>query len=92
MMIGPIILAGMAWWVVRTGNGWLTAADAGFLIILAAIILARWLEFQGGHAQTADGQPATRSHWQRFLLGATTIGLSVWAVANILGNYVVPSS
>lgn len=91
MMVGPILLALMAFLVVKTGNGWLTGADAGFLGILAAIMLARWLEFQGGHPQTADGEPATRTHLRRFLLGGTAIGLSVWMIANILGNYVLAS-
>jgi predicted cobalt transporter CbtA len=89
MMFGPPLLAVFDFLVVKTGNGWLTVMDAGFLAVLFGLILARWLEFRSGSPQPAEGQPATPEHLRRYIIGVIVIGLVVWVVANILGNYVM---
>lgn len=88
MFLGPMLLALMTFLVVKNGNGWLTSADLGFLVILCIIPLARALEFQFGDPQTAEGEPANAGHLRRYVLGVGIIGAVVWVVANILGNYV----
>jgi hypothetical protein len=87
MMIGPLALVLVAYSIVTTGSGWLTGMDLAFLAILGLMLLGRWLEFQAGAPQTADGEPATPGHLQRYLVLATGTGLGVWVVANLLGNY-----
>lgn len=89
IFVGPLALAVLAFAIVKTGNGWLTGPDFAFLGLLAGVMLARCLEFRGGHAQTADGEPATPAHLRRYLVGATLIGLAVWVVANVIGNNVL---
>jgi hypothetical protein len=89
MLLGPLLLAMFAHLIITLGNGWFTGADFGFLAVLAGMMLARWLEFRGGHPQTADGQPATPGHLRRFLLGVAVIGFTLWVIANILANYVL---
>lgn len=89
MMIGPMLLALFAYLIIKTGNGWLTGFDFAFLGVAAAMMLARWLEFRGGHAKTAEGEPATPAHLRRYLIGVAVLGLAVWVIANIIGNYVL---
>jgi hypothetical protein len=89
MMVGPALLAVFAFLVVKTGNGWLTPVDFGFMAVAASLILARWLEFRTGSPQTAEGQPATPEHLRQYTIGVVVISLVVWVVANILGNYVL---
>lgn len=87
MMIGPLVLILLTFVILQMGQGWLTAADIAFLAILAGVILARWLEFQGGQPQTATGEPATPAHLRRFIVAALPIGLGIWVIANLLGNH-----
>ncbi len=89
IMLGPLLLVLMAVLIIKTGNGWLTGPDFAFLILLAALLFARWLEFQGDNPQTADGQPANASHLRRFLFGAVALGFGGWVAANVIGNYVM---
>jgi hypothetical protein len=91
MLLGPMLLVLLTFAIVEIGSGWLTAADLGFFAILAAILFARWLEFRAGHAQTASGEPATGRDLQRYVVGAGLVGMAVWVVANVLGNYVLAS-
>jgi hypothetical protein len=87
IMLGPLLLVLMTFLIIETGNGWLTAADFAFLSILAGMMLGRWLEFHAGNPQTAEGEPATARDLRRYLIGTTIIGLGVWAIANVIGNY-----
>ncbi|MGQ0634828.1 MAG: hypothetical protein ACT4QC_09475 [Planctomycetaceae bacterium] len=87
MMIGPAILFLLALAISRDGGGWFTAKDIGFLAALAGIVLGRFIEFRGGDPRTADGQPATQSHFRRYAALVVSIGLGVWAAANLIGNW-----
>ena len=87
MMVGPMILAALTISIVKIGNGWFTTADFAFLGVLAALVLARYFEFQAGDPQTSDGRPATSAHLRNYVLGAILLGLGVWAFANLLGNH-----
>ncbi len=91
MMIGPVLLALFGYLIIKTGNGWLTGPDFAFIGVLAGMMLARWLEFRGGHAQTAEGQPATPEHLRRYLIGVAVLGVAGWVIANIFGNFVLAS-
>lgn len=89
MMIAPLALVLLAYFIVKTGNGWMTGFDIGFLSVLAAMVGARWLEFRVGEPQTTDGAPATTRDLRRFAWGALVGGLLVWAAANLLGNHIL---
>lgn len=86
MMIGPAILVLLTSSVAAQGGGWAAPQDLAFLVVLAAVILARWFEFRSGNPQTSTGDPATPADLRRYVIGATVIGLSVWVVANVIGN------
>lgn len=91
MMIGPGLLALCTLFIVTKGNGWMTPADIGYFVVLAALMLARCLEFWTGNPQTSTGEAATPAHLRMYLLGVVVIGILVWAVANIIGNSVFGS-
>jgi hypothetical protein len=88
MMLGPRSLFLLAYTIVSQGSGWLTALDLAFLVVLAGVLAARFLEFRGGNPQTATGEPATPAHLRRYVIVAAPIGLGIWVVANVLGNHV----
>ena len=59
MMLGPLLLALLAFTIIMKGNGWFTPADFAFLAVLGVLFLARWLEFREGNPLTSSGEPAT---------------------------------
>lgn len=87
MLLGPCALLFSAVAIVRIGQGWLTAADIAFFIVVLAMLAGRTLEFGTGHAQTADGAPATRQHLVRYLLLTPAAALGAWVVLNLLANH-----
>ena len=91
MMVGPIALVMATYFIVSSGNGWTTAADLLFFVILGGMIFGRWLEFRGGSPETQTGESATAADLRRYILTVVIAGPVVWIVANILGNYVLRS-
>jgi hypothetical protein len=87
MMLGPMVLAILAFNIAKRGNGWFTGVDIAFLVILVGLLFARWLEFLGGSPQTSTGDPATPRHLRQYAVGALSLGLGVWVIANVLGNH-----
>ena len=83
-----IILGLVGYTMAANGTGWTTGADIADLIGRAAPLLARWMEFRGGHAKTEQGTPATPEHLHRYVTVASLTGALVWTVANVLGNYI----
>ncbi len=90
MALGPLMLGLLVLAIIRNGKGWFTPADLWFLVILNALILARWAEFRTGHALNSMGQPAKPDDFRRYITGAAAIGLGGWVIANVIGNYVMP--
>jgi hypothetical protein len=89
VMVGPLVLAIATLLIATRGGGWLTGLDVAYLAVLAGMFLGRWLEFQGGSPQTAEGQPATAADLRNYVVFGVVIGLGVWAVANVVGNHVL---
>jgi len=88
MLLGPLALFLIGYHIVASGTGWLTGTDLAFFVVLGGMLLARWVEFRTGAAQTAAGAPATGADLRRYVLSATLGGLAVWIVANAVGNHV----
>ncbi|MHB1033586.1 MAG: hypothetical protein ACYC35_06590 [Pirellulales bacterium] len=90
MVLGPMALAATISVIVTSGAGWLTPADAAYFVILAAMLAGRWIEFQGGSAKDSYGKPTTREHVRSYLIKAPAIGIAIWVLANVVGNYLLP--
>lgn len=89
MMIGPLSLALTLYYIVSSGTGWRTFADAMFFVILLGMILGKWLEFRGGNPQTSAGEPATPANLRNYIAAVAIGGPVVWALANLLGNHLL---
>jgi hypothetical protein len=89
MMVGPLALILTTYFIVTSGGGWTTTTDLLFFVILGGMIFGRWLEFRGGSPETSTGEPATTADLRRYVLTCVIAGPVVWAIANVLGNYVL---
>ena len=86
MLFGPLLLVVAGFAIANSNDGWTAISDIGYLLILAAMLVGRWLEFRGGQPERADGEPATAADLTRYVLVAPVIGLAGWALANLVGN------
>ncbi len=87
MFVGPMLAALAAYQLARQAGGWVTPTNIAFLLLVASLPAARWLEFCGGSPRTSDGDPATPADLRRYALVAPLVGLGVWLAANALGHW-----
>lgn len=87
MIAGPLILIIPAYLILERGNGWLTTPDIAYLLLLAGMPVARWIEFLYGRPRTTTGEPATQDDLNRYIMLIMLVGLAVWVGVNLMGNY-----
>jgi hypothetical protein len=87
MIVGPIGLAVLALRILQERTGWFTVTDMAYFLVLGGMLLGRWVEFRSGGARTGMGEPATSDDLRRYLMGASLLGLGLWALANLVGNH-----
>jgi hypothetical protein len=91
-MGGPFLLLLLTYWIVVEGEGWATIIDLSFALVIAAMILARWAEFAGGNATDAYGVSLTGAKLKRYALVVAIVGLTLWLVANVIGNHMLTAA
>jgi hypothetical protein len=82
MMAGPAALLLLAYTLAENQKGWFAPSSIAFLVVLAVVVITRWLD-----PLTSEGEPVTHAHLRRYTLIVLGIGLTAWAVANLIGNH-----
>ena len=62
--------------------------DAGFWLLVLALIVTRYVDIRYLHGQTAEGNPATLADWGRYALWLVPIALCVWLALHGLGLFI----
>ncbi len=86
MIVGPFTLATVAISIAGRADGWLSASDLVYFVVLGGMLIGRWTEFRFGLPLTATGEPATAEHLRRYALGVGVLGPVLWVAANLVGN------
>ena len=84
MLFGPLLLVLLLYKIIERGGGWLTSSDVAFLVVLAGLPIARWIEFRASDPRTSTGEPATQAHLQKYITVALLVGIAAWIAAKLL--------
>jgi hypothetical protein len=82
MFIGPAILSILGISLVEVSKGWLSPRSVVYLVLLIAVVLARWFDPLDSY-----GQPTTPHQRQLELAFLVILALGGWLLANALGAY-----
>lgn len=88
-ILGPFALLLLSVGIVSQGNGWATALDVCFGVVVGVMLLARWVEQRSGSATTLHGEPATPEQSKRYMIGLPCVAVALWGGANFLGNHIL---
>ncbi len=83
MVVGNIALV-MAALSIYKSAGW-SIADLAFWLVIGTLIGARYIDIVRYKGTTAQGEPATMTHFRRYVLLLLAAGAIMWAVARALG-------
>ena len=81
ILLGPAILALLAYAMATAEKGWFAARSIAFLVVLILVVVARRTD-----PLNSFGEPSTPDVLKRYVIGAVGIGIVVWVLANLLGN------
>lgn len=81
--LGPLVLLVMAGAVFSKAHSWFSALDVAYGVVVALMILARWVEQRSGSATTLTGEPATSRHFARYVAVLLPLAIVVWVVAHL---------
>jgi hypothetical protein len=80
MLVGPGTLSILAISIAENHRGWFAARSIAFLVVLVAVITARWMDPLNSY-----GEPATPGQRRSYMLFTAFIGLLAWVITNVLG-------
>jgi hypothetical protein len=63
-----------------------SALDLAYWLVIAGMILVRYIDITKLRGLTKDGEPATLGHWRRYALFLPLIVGGVWVLAHLVGR------
>lgn len=85
---GPVVLCFLAVRIATISDGWMSASDIAFPIVVVATVAARWICFRSGDPSNTTGGITTIEELRRYSIVFPIGGALVWAAANIIGNLI----
>ena len=86
VMGGPALTLFLAAVMVQRGGGWYAPASVAFLVVMIAVVATRRLDPHNGY-----GEPSTPEDLRKHAMLTFGMGLTVWTIANVLGNQLAGS-
>jgi hypothetical protein len=80
MFFGNAALAFVVVWIALESRGSLSVRDITFAAVLAALVLARYVDIVKYRGATAEGAPATMEHFRRYAVRVIAVSLATWGV------------
>jgi hypothetical protein len=89
MVIGNFILFFMAAGICASENKGLGLKDAIYWVVVILLVLARYVDIKYLDGLTAQGAPASMTHWYRYSAGLIIGGGLVWGLAHAVNYFLL---
>jgi hypothetical protein len=83
IVVGHVVLGFLAVFIFQSGV--YSLLDVAYWLVVGGMITIRFLDITRLRGQTADGEPATLSHWRRYTLLLLLVYGGTWALVHVLG-------
>ena len=80
MALGNLALLTAAGIISKQPTWTVTAVDAGYLLIVVSLFLARYFDIKRFGGETANGEPASNQHLVRYGLGLASFAAALWGL------------
>lgn len=84
MLLGNVLVFLLAYGIAMRGV-YLTRIDLAYWLAAASLPLVKFIDIRFMRGTTADGAPATMSHWRRYTLMVMVITFTLWLAAHGIG-------
>jgi hypothetical protein len=87
MLVGNAVLLFCAYGIAQHRSSVLSIADAFYWTLVASLLAARYVDIRYLHGTTAEGSPATLSHWRRYATVLGVVSTSLWLGAHAVAYF-----
>ena len=85
MLGGLALLALVSIWIYDQHS--FSFRDLGFWALILSLVLVRYADIRYLHGYTAEGKPATMTHWRRYSVGLLAGALGLWLVLHGVSHF-----
>lgn len=61
--------------------------DVVYFVVVASLILARYIDIRFLNGETGAGTPATMTNWRRYTVLVGSVGCGVWLLVRVLPHF-----
>jgi hypothetical protein len=84
MLIGNVALILCAAAILMHKGGFLSVADIVYWVLVVTVGVVRFVDIQRFGGRTAAGEPASSTHWRRYLIVLIVASSVVWGAAHLV--------
>ena len=85
MAAGNVVLFFFAAKIFARSNRSLSWMDAGYWLVVVAVLVVRYADVRYLQGHTANGAPATLRDWGRYAFALAAVAAVLWGAAHLLG-------
>jgi hypothetical protein len=75
--------------IAKSPHG-LAPRDLVFWVAVSSLVVVRWLDVTRLEGKTAEGEPATMTHWRHYAAVVTGSALAAWLLAHAVAFFLGP--
>jgi hypothetical protein len=84
--LGGLLLFLILVLIIICSQGAVTVLHAVFWLVVAGLVVTRYVDIKVFHGQTSDNQPATLNDWVRYSVGLVMMSGFFWLLAHAIRN------
>lgn len=87
MLFGNALLFFLLVFIFVKRLPWPSVLDAAAAVVLASLVVVRYVDIRFLHGQTGEGSPATLADWRRYVLLLVPLGVAGWGLARAAARF-----
>ncbi len=89
MLLGNVVLALSAVFILHNTSGFFHPADVVFWIVAVSLVLVRYVDIRYFNGLTATGAPASTKHWIKYTVMLIVCSAAAWTFAHAANHLLV---
>lgn len=87
IMLGNLTLLFCGIYIAQHATGLVGVADAFYGAIVGSLLLARYVDIRHFQGRTAEGEPASMTHWRRYAVLLVAVSTGIWVAAHLAAHF-----
>lgn len=87
LVLGNVLLLFLLTFIFERHPPLPSLLDVVYFVVVASLILARYIDIRFLDGETGEGIPATMTNWRRYTMLVGSVGVGAWLLARTLAHF-----